>query len=368
LRVWLRRNGFLVLAGILAAVSVASGRVRPTAIAGVEDWRLLLVLGALLISVAMVRDSHLFDQLVVAVIGRFSTARSLTFALVCLSGGLSAILTNDVALFVVIPLTVAAAKHSNFRVRNAVILEVVAANLIGCVSPLGNPQNLFLLHHFSVTPERFVAAIAPFGAVCFGLLSIAVMLLEPRRSIEHAALPPLPLRRATAALGTCGLVLVILEIGHLVPPAIPAVFAAVAGTWVLRRRVLESGLSIVALFFFVFIDMAALRSLPIAASWAAFSLVPRPRLYLSALCLSQIFSNVPTAVLLAPLSRGEFRTLLLGVSAGACGTPIASLANLLGWQIFVRESGEDPVFLRRFVGVNLVFLAAAGAAGLLLAR
>lgn len=81
-----------------------------------------------------------------------------------------------------------------------------------------------------------------------------------------------------------------------------------------------------------------------------------------------MISNVPTAILFAPATQGRWTALLYGVNAGGCGTIIASLANLLGWQIFVREHGKDPAFFRRLTWVNLVFLAWLLAGGAVILR
>lgn len=359
---FLKANVFLAVAGGLALIAVASGRVPVPEIPRVEDGRLLLLLLALILSVELVRESGLLDRAVRQAVGRFRRARTLTFALVLATGLLAAFVTNDVALFVVIPFTVAAARHSDFRVRNAVILEVLAANLLGCLTPLGNPQNLFLSHRAGLTVARFMAAMLPFFLVSLALLTLAIFFLEPSRAVErvHAELPPL---KALAALpGLAGLALVLLAVGHEIPPAVPAAFALLAAAAVLRRRLWREGLLLLPLFFFVFIDIAALRSFDFAGLYARAPGPPKLKLFLSGALLSQVISNVPTAVLLAPLAHGRWRVLLYAVNAGGCGTLIASLANLLGWQIFSAEAGRDPVFFRRFTRVNFAFLALVGLA------
>jgi len=112
----------------------------------------------------------------------------------------------------------------------------------------------------------------------------------------------------------------------------------------------------VPLFFFAFIIVAGLRT---------FGAV-HANIYWTSIGLSQVISNVPATVLLAPFAAGDWRTLLFGVNAGGCGTIIASLANLLGWRIYVRESGRDPRFFRRLTVINFAFLAWAAAAGFIL--
>ena len=112
----------------------------------------------------------------------------------------------------------------------------------------------------------------------------------------------------------------------------------------LRGRVVD--LSIVPLFFFAFIVVEGLRTFPIRAYDT----------YWTSIAASQLISNVPATVLLTPFARGDWRALLYGVNAGGCGTIIASLANLLGWRIYVRESGRDSRFFRRLTWINFAFL------------
>ena len=363
----LRSHLFLAAAGGLAVVAVATGRVPLSEVPKVQDWRLLATLSALVLSVEQLRDSGLLDRAIKGAVGRFSHARSLTFSLVLASGGLSALVTNDVALFVVIPFTVAAARYSDFRVRNAVILEVLAANLLGCVTPIGNPQNLFLAHVSGMSVARFVASMAPFFGVSLLLLGTAVIVLEPARVIERIHAEPPPLKASGALSGLAGVALVLLALGRAIGPAFPAAAAALSAAVVLRRRALRESLLIVPLFFFVFLDMAAVHSFDFAGLFGRLPLPPDLRLYLAGTLVSQVVSNVPAAVLLAPVAAARWRLLLYAVNAGGCGTLIASLANLLGWQIYRAESGRDPVFLRRYLRINFLFLAIVAPAAYLLA-
>jgi len=79
-----------------------------------------------------------------------------------------------------------------------------------------------------------------------------------------------------------------------------------------------------------------------------------------------VISNVPTAILMAPLAGENWKTLLYAVSAGGCGTIIASLANLLGWQIYLREHGPDRQFFHILTYANAAFLVWTAVGGWLL--
>lgn len=145
----------------------------------------------------------------------------------------------------------------------------------------------------------------------------------------------------------------------MLPAWIAAVAALVAGMQFLGRRLLRIDYSIIPIFCVAFLIIGWLQS--------AFTLRLPIGLYPAAIVLSQAISNVPATVLLAPFTT-EWRELLYAVNAAGCGTIIASLANLLGWRIYVRESNRDARFFRRLTAINFVFLLWAAAGGWLLLK
>jgi Na+/H+ antiporter NhaD/arsenite permease-like protein len=198
--------------------------------------------------------------------------------------------------------------------------------------------------------------MAPFVALnAVGLLA-GIFLLGRSHRIQLAPVELPPKRNAAAIAGLLCFAIVLLEIARVAPGWLAALAAAVAGIGILRRKIVEVDLSIVPLFFFAFIVVEGLRTIDALE-------MMRGSIYTAAIALSQVISNVPAAVLLTPFANGNWRELLYGVSAGGCGTIIASLANLLAWRIYVRESNRDPRFFLRLTLINFAFLIWAGAAG-----
>lgn len=322
----------------------------------IVDVNLLLVLFALLVAVEILRASGWLDFAVARSVRRFRSSRAFAVALIVFSGLLAALVTNDVALFVVIPFTIVAGRMTDFDVEDAVILEIVAANLIGCLTPLGNPQNLFVFHQSGWSAVQFVTTMAPFvGWSAVGLLA-AVFLLKPSRELVNTDVELPPRDHVAAAAGAICFVLVLLEVARVVSAWPAAIAALIAGIVFLGKRMLKVDFSILPIFFVAFLVVAWLRTF----DWT----LPAD-LYLSGIALSQVISNVPATVLLSPYTN-DWRELLYSVNAGGCGTIIASLANLLGWRIYVRESGREPHFFRRLTAINFAFLAWAGLGGWLL--
>lgn len=359
----------LVASGLLAVAALATGRVAPREVPGLLDLRLLSLFLVLTIAVALGKASGLFERLVAAVAARVHSARGLALGMLGVAGLLAAVLTNDVALFLVIPFTMLFGRVTDLELAPLVVLEVIAANVLGCMSPLGNPQNLFLYTRGGFTPASFFAAQLPWVAAAAAILALAVPLIVPKRTLAAPGAAASEVRRIPA---TACLVLLAAEVASLfgaLDHRIPLALAA-AGAVLLGRRLRETDFSLVFVFAFLFIGIAGLERGHLYQALDPVRLFGHQSrgLVLSGALLSQLVSNVPAAMLLAPaaLTAAGFRALLYGVNAGSCGTPVSSIANLIGAQLFVREGGRAGAFWRSFLPVSAaLFLLLVGVSLLL---
>ncbi len=358
---FLRAHLLLLSTAAIAAVFLLARRVTPRAALNAIDFRVLFVLFALLITVEILRESGYLDLLVERTAANFHDTRPFTAAMIIVAGLLAALMTNDVTLFVVIPFTVIAGRISDFDVEDSIILQLISTNLLGCLTPLGNPQNLFIYHRAGWSAEKFMMTMLPFVAWNACGLLIAIFVMRGAQKIQAGQVRLPPRNGMYAIVGAICFLLVLLEIAHISPAWIAAAVTAIGGAITLRRRLFKIDLSIVPLFFFAFIVVEGLRSFDLGGFL-------RGNTYVVAILLSQVISNVPAAVLLTPFAEPRWRDLLYGVSAGGCGTIIASLANLLAWRIYARESNRDPRFFWRLIAINFVFLAWAGLGGWWLLR
>jgi Na+/H+ antiporter NhaD/arsenite permease-like protein len=343
----------------LALAAVLLRRVSFSEIPSLMDWRLLSLFFVLTVAVELAKHSDLFDRLVEHAVARARGSRRLAYSLVGVTAALAALLTNDVALFLVVPFTMLFRRVEGFDRVPVVVLEVLAANLLGCATPIGNPQNLFLYTRGGFTPGSFFAAQAPFVAFSALLLALAVPVLVPARRLETPSPPAFDVDRV---LASASVVLLALEIGSVfrfLPHGVPLA-GAILGLAFLGRRALQADFSLVLIFAFLFVGVAGLERGLVYRAIAPERLVGHHAsgMLLGGAILSQVVSNVPAALLLAPAASGAagFRALLYGVNAGACGTPIAAIANLIGGQLYVRGGGRPGAFWRLFTAVSAVLL------------
>ena len=324
------------------------------------DWRLLSLFFVLTIAVELGKASDLFDRLVAAVAARVRTARGLALGMVAVAGALAAILTNDVALLLVVPFTMRFRRVTDLDLAPLVVLEVAAANLHRMRQPAREPAEPLSLHARRLHGRLVLRGP---GAVGRGR----------RRSARGGRPDPRPAPRARAARarrlrrGSAAGRRVRRSARRRGRGALRGVpLRASRSCWrseaplLLGRRVFDTDFSLVAVFAFLFVGIAGLERGRLYATLDPVRIFGHEArgLVLSGAFLSQWVSNVPAAMLLAPAAAtaAGFRALLYGVNAGGCGTPISSLANLIGAQVFVREGGDPRAFWRRFLPVSFALL------------
>ena len=360
LRAFLKKEPILVAAALAALVSCIL--VPPDrAYLGYFDLRTLALLYCLMVVVAGLRKAGAFDSLAHLVCRRAAGARTLGLVLVGVTFFSSMLITNDVALLTFVPFAVVLLGMTG-RGQDLVlvaVLQTVAANLGSMLTPVGNPQNLYLYSHYGLSAGSFFAATAPIWALSLVLVLLGCLALPRAKLKPELGRCPRPDRRGLALyLGL--FVLCLLAVFRLLPwPGLLAIL--VLALLVLDRRMLLGADFLLLLTFVAFFIFAG----NLARLEAVDRLLRRllaGREYLTALLLSQVISNVPAALLLSGFTDNA-RELLLGVDVGGLGTPVASLASLIGLKLYSRSPGAKPGrFLGIFTAVNLLLLLLLSAA------
>ena len=157
-----KKEPVLVIAAAAAAVSCLF--VPPdAAYLGYIDFRTLALLYALMLVVAGLRGAGAFTYLAHAVCLRAKTARGMGALLVSVTFFTSMLITNDVALLTFVPFAVVLLGMTGRQgdLILVVALQTVAANLGSMLTPVGNPQNLYLYSYYDLSATDFFP-ICPF--------------------------------------------------------------------------------------------------------------------------------------------------------------------------------------------------------------
>ncbi len=349
---------------LLLAVGVLLSLRRPSAIPDYwrwVDWSTILTLTGLLLLTKGIELSGYLDHLGHRIIGRLRTRRALALFLVAAAALLSMLLTNDVALFIVVPLTLGMRRVAGLPLARLVIFQALAVNAGSLLTPIGNPQNILLWQKSGLSFLAFTLQMLPLAA---SLLALLLVVTAMAFSSAPLALPQADDRSQgdTRMLAACSALylafLAAVEFGH--PGwALPAVLAIMLIAY--RPVLLEADWGLLAVFVLMFVDIRLLTGLGAVDRLLAPAVHgPQWQLYLAGLAGSQLVSNVPAAILLLKyLPAGK--TIAYAVNAGGFGLVQGSMANLIA----LRMLGERRAWLR-FHYWSLPFLLLGGVLGYLL--
>ncbi|MDN5803205.1 MAG: hypothetical protein L0H26_01245, partial [Microlunatus sp.] len=298
------------------------------------DLPTLAGLTGLLVLAQAVRTSGHVQQFALQLVVQLHSVRALAFVLVLMSAVLSTLLTNDVALFLVVPLTLSLDRLVPIPRQRLVIFEALAVNAGSTFSPIGNPQNLLLWQRSGLGFFDYVAALAPTGAVLLGVLLVACGLAFPATPLRLNAAatdsPPSDTRLFAGSLVSLVAMVVAMQWGYAIPAAIVVLAIGMA----CFRRVL-AGVDWLLLLTFaaMFTGLGHFAALPAVQIHVGAMAWSDPRVaYAGGIVLSQIISNVPAAVLLQHYVP-DVTLLAAAVNVGGAGLLIGSLANLIALRL-----------------------------------
>ncbi len=354
IRSFIRREPVLLIAALAALVSCFF--VPPdAAYLGYMDLRTLALLYCLMTVVAGLRQAGLFAHLAHRLCEKASSLRAMALLLVLLCFFSSMLITNDVALLTFVPFAVVVLGMADRRreLIHVVVLQTVAANLGSMLTPVGNPQNLYLYSYYDLSLGDFLRVTFPVWALSLLLIAAACLFFERGRVTVFLGEEPGVNRRGLwlyLALFALCLLVVLRVIGWPVMLLVLVAVLLLAD----RKMLLKADFMLLLTFvaFFVFAGNLA----RIGAVSALLRRLMAGRDYLVSLLASQVISNVPAALLLSGFTE-ESRALLLGVNIGGLGTPIASLASLISMKLYSHSEHARPGrYLLEFTAVNLVLL------------
>ncbi|NIF22924.1 SLC13 family permease [Candidatus Pantoea multigeneris] len=319
----------LVLGALLFIWSDVSISDLPQAV----DWHTIITLTGLLLLTKGLENSGYFDVLGARLMGRFHHERALALFMVLAAALLSTFLTNDVALFILVPLTLTLRKYSRLPLGRLIIFEALAVNAGSLLTPVGNPQNILLWSQSGAGVASFIWQMLPLFSVLLLTLMALTWWSFPARTIEKHTAQASPEWQKPLFMTSLALYLLFIAAleWHLTGAALLLIFACYL---VMARQVLlHIDWSLLLVFIVMFIDVRLLTGLPLLqAHFSAVSQLGQGGVYLLAIALSQVISNVPTTILLLQkLPPSE--VLAWAVNIGGFGLLPGSLANLIALRM-----------------------------------
>ncbi|HHV50519.1 MAG TPA: citrate transporter [Clostridiales bacterium] len=323
------------------------------------DFHTLIILLSLMIVMAGLRNLGVFSIIGSRMLQKTGNVRSLTIVLVMLCFMFSMFITNDVALITFVPFAIdvlAMAGLEEYLIR-VIVLQTIAANLGSMLTPIGNPQNLYLYSLSGMGLGEFLLLLLPYTLVSFICL-LACAVLTGRKNILVNMQPSHKLEKADklkAAAYILLFLLALLSVARIVPVFV-AGGVTLAAVLLLDRRVLRKpDYALLLTFVFLFVFIGNIRRIPEINAWLK-SIINGNEI-LTSILASQVISNVPAAILLSGFTD-NIPALLIGTNLGGLGTIIASMASLISFKYYGTTANKrNSAYLGVFTLLNLVFLA-----------
>lgn len=361
---FVKREAVLCIAVLLAVISMFF--VPPNAgYADYIDWDTLALLFSLMAVMKGFQRAGLFDYLANKLLKRANTSKKLMAVLVFLPFFLSMVVTNDVALITFVPFALIVLKSAGLHrlILPTVVLQTLAANLGSMLTPIGNPQNLYLYNASGMSFGELVLTMLPYVALSGIGLLVAVLLFKssPVGEVEvQSQLKGAFALSWPAVFFVCALLGLFDVIPTIAVAAAVLLFLLVAD----RKTLAKIDYSLLGTFVALFIFIGNMGN--IQAFRTFLSSVIEGNEVIVAVLASQVISNVPAALLLSGFSA-EWPALVVGCNIGGLGTLIASMASLISYKSIARECPERRgAYIVQFTIFNIIFLAALYVLGLIL--
>ena len=350
---FIKKNFVLVIAFCLAVGT--SVLVPPDAeYLGYFDLKTLTCLFCTLAVVCALKNVKFFTVLATKIVKLFKNTRAVVIALVYVTFIGSMLIANDMALLTFLPLgyIVLSSTGQKKLMAFTFIMQNIAANLGGMLTPFGNPQNLYLYSYFNIpTGEFMLTMLIPFLA-SVTLITICCLFVKKQPLILEQETVALPKVR-TVIYGVL-FALSIIIVFRLIPYWIGLIVIPIALLFMDRRALKQVDYPLLLTFVCFFIFAGNMARIGVIERFLSGLMSKNPLIVSAFSC--QVISNVPSAILLSKFTL-SWQALLVGVNIGGCGTLISSLASLITFREYVKHNpGKTLKYVGLFSAFNFSFL------------
>jgi len=322
------------------------------------DIKTLAILFSLMAIMAGLKSLGVFEAAAKNILRMAKNVRMTAMVLVLLCFFSSMLITNDVALITFVPLAITAMDKSGVFTKAqmifVVVMQTIAANLGSMLTPMGNPQNLYLYTLSGISIAEFLRLMLPYTFVSLLLTLVSVLVLKNQRVQTDDTKTQLSCSPKLIAYLFLFLVSIAVVCGFLHYSIIlfaVLIFALIAD----RKAVMEVDFKLLLTFAFFFVFIGNMSRMERFSDFISSVLAGRE--VLCAVAASQVISNVPCAILLSGFTD-NINSLIIGTNIGGLGTLIASMASLISYKYYcIYDNASKGKYVICFTVMNILFLA-----------
>ncbi|MDF2883328.1 MAG: Citrate transporter [Clostridiaceae bacterium] len=319
------------------------------------NFKVLVLLFNLMIIIAAFENLKVMDKIALEILSKCKNTRMVSLVFVIVTFFTSMLITNDVALLTFVPLSIFTFKKAKVDSMKTIIIQTLAANIGSSLTPMGNPQNLFLFTQYNLNALQFFSVTVPFvvlGMIWLLLLNERVLKKEIKLSLEAVHIKD----KKRTIIYFILFLLIVFSVFGLIDYKYTFLVTVLYIVFMDKYLIKEVDYFLLATFICFFVFIGNISNIEFIQEYLR-NFLQKPNMpYFSSILLSQIVSNVPCSVLVSGFTD-NWREVLLGVNIGGMGTLIASLASLISYKIYMNEHKEkNKIYLNKFNLYNFVSL------------
>jgi len=351
---WIKNNVITTIIIILAAITCFFVPIDKQYLS-YFDYKTLICLACILVSVQCLKNSGFFQRVSKKMVYIFKDTKSVVLALILLTFIIDLVLANDMSLITLLPLTYIVLSSTNNMKYFAftLILQNIAANMSGMITPHGNPQNIYLFSFYDIPTLDFIKILLPHFFIVLLLLIVLPLIFVKKE--------PLTLylddnqKSDSKIIIYFGMFLISLSVIFKVIPYIVGLFIVFGFAMIFNRKALrEMDWDLLFTFAAFFIFSGNISRIPAISEFLIDSL--NKSVVLTGMLSCQFISNVPSAILLSKFTL-DYESLIVAVNIGSLGTLISSLASLITLKHYLKAEKNILKYILLYTAINVLFLS-----------
>lgn len=318
------------------------------------DYKTLICLACILVSVQCLKNSGFFQFVSKKMVYTFKNTRSVILVLILLTFVIDLVLANDMSLITLLPLTYIVLSSTNNMKYFAftLILQNIAANMSGMITPHGNPQNIYLFSFYNISTLDFVKILLPHFFIILFLLVILPLVFVKKEPLTLCFEDNKKVDKKVIIYFLM-FIMSLLIIFKIIPYVMGLILIFALALIFDPKAVKKMDWDLLVTFSAFFVFTGNISRIPIISEFLINCL--NKSVILTGMLSCQFISNVPSAILLSKFTM-DYESLIVAVNIGSLGTLISSLASLITFKHYLKAEKNIVKYLLLYTTINILFL------------
>ena len=324
---------------------------------GYFDIDTLACITLLLLVIAGFSNIQFFEKVARWLVKKFKNTRSIIMCLIFITYVSALVNANDMSLLTFLPLAYIVLKYTNNLQYLAFtfIMQNIASNLGGMITPIGNPQNLYIYSFYNLNLLEFFKIMLIPTLIALVLI-IAVCMFVKKVPLEFKDDVETKFSVSKAIIYGVLFVMTILVVLGFVPWWISTIIIITTMCICDRKSFLLVDYTIPLTFVAFFIFSGNLSRIPAIIN--VMESFINEHTFITAYLSCQLISNVPTAVLLSKFTN-NYSHLLVSVNVASLGIIFSSLSGVIALKEYMKASKKEGFDKKRgvwyYIGLDTLF-------------